>query len=316
MKISLITPAGKQSRSGNRTTAARWARLLRELGHKVCVAEADEGGHADLMVAIHAWRSAESIEAFHRRHRDRPLVVALAGTDIYRYQQSAPESTRRSMEIATALVGLHGLVHRSIPARFAPKLRVIYQSAEPLPGSRRPYVRFFDILVAGHLRDEKDPLRAAYAVRSVPRSSRLRVVHYGEALDAAWRQAAEAEVKRNPRYVWHGEVPHGRLRRAYATSRLLVLSSVMEGGANVISEAIAAGLPVVSTDVEGSVGLLGADYAGYFRVGDEEDLRRVLRGAEEEPGFLQMLERQCAARAALFTRERERTAWQRLLGDV
>ncbi|HEX5420610.1 MAG TPA: glycosyltransferase, partial [Gammaproteobacteria bacterium] len=176
--------------------------------------------------------------------------------------------------------------------------------------------RFFDVLVAGHLRDEKDPLRAAYAVRSVPKDSRLRVVHYGRALDRVWRQAAEAEMQRNPRYVWRGEVLHGRLRRAYSASRLLVLSSVMEGGANVVSEAIVAGLPVVSTDIEGSVGLLGADYAGYFRVGDADDLRGVLRRAEEDPGYLRALERQCAARAALFAPQRERLTWRWLLREL
>ncbi|HEX5419504.1 MAG TPA: TIGR04348 family glycosyltransferase, partial [Gammaproteobacteria bacterium] len=124
MKISLITPAGKQSRSGNRTTAVRWARLLRELGHRVRMAEAYDGGDADLMVAIHAWRSAESIERFYARHPDRPLVVVLAGTDVYRYQQSEPETVCRSMELATTLVGLHELVHRSIPDRFGSKLQV------------------------------------------------------------------------------------------------------------------------------------------------------------------------------------------------
>ena len=50
MKISLVTPAGKQSRAGNRTTAERWARILRDLGHRVNVSQEDSGAGADLMV--------------------------------------------------------------------------------------------------------------------------------------------------------------------------------------------------------------------------------------------------------------------------
>ncbi|HEY5568880.1 MAG TPA: selenoneine biosynthesis selenosugar synthase SenB [Gammaproteobacteria bacterium] len=316
MKISLITPAGKSMRGGNRTTAMRCARIFRSLGHDVRVAHAYDGANADLMVAIHAWRSAESIERFHRLHPDAPLVVLLAGTDIYRYQHSNAETTWRSMEIATALVSLHDLVHRSIPDRFTAKLHVVYQSAKPLAASRKPHKRYFDVLVAGHLRDEKDPLRAAFAVRSVPEASRLRVVHYGKALDRTWRRAAEAEMKRNPRYSWRGEVEHWRVRRAYATSRVLVLSSIAEGGANVISEAVAAGLPVVASDIEGSIGLLGADYAGYFRARDTADLRRALLRVENDSGFLATLERECRARAPRFTPARERAAWRTLLREL
>jgi glycosyltransferase involved in cell wall biosynthesis len=150
-------------------------------------------------------------------------------------------------------------------------------------------------------------------VRGLAETSHLRVVHYGRALERSWQRVAEAETKHNARYVWRGDVAHWRIRRAFATARLLVLSSIMEGGANVISEAIAADVPVVASDIEGSIGLLGADYAGYYRVEDTGDLRRMLLRAETEPGFLGLLERQCRARARLFTPERERAAWGRLL---
>ncbi|MGY8961432.1 MAG: selenoneine biosynthesis selenosugar synthase SenB, partial [Alphaproteobacteria bacterium] len=179
MKISLVTPAGKQSRSGNRATASRWARILRDLGHRVQVAEADDGADSDMMVAVHAWRSAESINQFASRHPDRPLVVTLAGTDIYRFQESHPEITQGSMEKASALICLHGLVHQAIPARFHHKLHVVHQSASPLPQPRAPSSRHFDVCVVGHLRDEKDSLRAALAARLAPPESRLRVLHLG-----------------------------------------------------------------------------------------------------------------------------------------
>lgn len=313
MKISLITPANKQSRAGNRTTAVRWARILRELGHRVTVAVDYDHGPADLMVALHAWRSARSIEAFRSRHPHRPLVVALTGTDIYRFIHSHPQTTLRSIELADALVGLHDLVHEAIPERFGSKLEVIYQSAPPLGIPRRPAQRHFDVCVIGHLRDEKDALRTALAARPLPPESRIRVIQLGKAHTEAWAEQARAELACNPRYLWRGEVPGWAVRREFAKTRLMVLSSVMEGGANVISEALVAEVPIIASDIPGSVGLLGPDYPGYYPLGDTAALTARLRQAETDPAFLDALRAHGAARAPLFTVEREREAWRRLL---
>lgn len=313
MKISLITPAKKQSRSGNRTTAVRWARILQSLGHRVRVAVDYDGEDADLMVALHAWRSAEAIEAFRKRCPEAPLIVALTGTDIYRFQSSDPEITLRSMELANALVCLHDLVYQAIPERFGGKLHVIYQSAPPLSRPREPSRRFFDVCVIGHLREEKDPLRAAFAVRDLPASSRIRVIHLGKAHDSDWARQAEDEMKHNPRYIWRGEVPGWAVRKAFVKARLMVLSSIMEGGANVISEAVVAGVPVIASDIDGSIGLLGDDYPGYYPVRDTEALSALLQRAEAEPEYLADLTEHCAARADLFTPQTECERWRALL---
>ena len=66
MRIIIITPVRSSSRSGNGTTTARWTRILRELGHEVQVANRYDGAAADLMIALHAWRSADSIRRFSR----------------------------------------------------------------------------------------------------------------------------------------------------------------------------------------------------------------------------------------------------------
>jgi len=321
MKVTLVTPAGKRSRAGNRATAVRWARILRSLGCRVQVVEPDDGStdlgaHADMMIAVHAWRSAAAIRRFATTHPDKPLIVLLAGTDIYRFQDSHPEETRASMAAADRLVCLHDLVHRAIPAEFHGKLRVIHQSAHPLPGPRRPSPRYFEVCVAGHLRWEKDSLRAAEAARLVPEGSRLRVVALGKAHDADWEAAAYDEAATNPRFVWRGEVSRAQVRRQFARSHALVISSVMEGGANVVSEAIVAGLPVIASHIDGNVGLLGEDYEGYYRAQDAEALAALLHRAETEPQFLASLERQARSREPLFRPERETAAWQALLRDL
>ncbi|HLI12912.1 MAG TPA: selenoneine biosynthesis selenosugar synthase SenB [Alphaproteobacteria bacterium] len=316
MKASLVTPARKDSRTGNRTTAMRWARILRDLGLRVQVETAYGGDDADLMIALHAWRSADSIREFRARHPERPLVVALTGTDIYRFQHSHPEATLASMASADILVGLHDLVADALPEPLRGKVKVIYQSAPLLPRRLPPLRRIFEVLVIGHLREEKDPLRAAYAARELPPESRLRIVHLGKAHDASWAEAAQAEMARNPRYHWRGEQPGWAVRRALARAPLMVLSSIMEGGANVVSEAVVAGVPVIASAIPGSIGLLGPGYPGYYPAKDTAALAALLRRAEGDPAFLDELGRHCRARAPLFDPARERQAWRDLLAAL
>jgi putative glycosyltransferase (TIGR04348 family) len=242
-------------------------------------------------------------------------VVALTGTDAYRFIHSHPEPTLRSIALAHRLVGLHDLIADTVPLEHRAKVRVIYQSARPI-ARRSPVKGAFRVCVAGHLREEKDPLRPAYAVRDLPSRSRLRVEHFGAAHTPDWAAAARAEMAANPRYRWHGEIAQGRLRRVYASAHLLALPSRMEGGANVISEAVAAGLPVVASHIAGSVGLLGHDYPGYYPVEDTAALRTLLLRAESDDVFYAALEAGCAARRPLFTPERERAAWALLLREL
>lgn len=316
MHIGIITPAAARSLNGNRATALRWAGFLRQLGHRVSIETEWHDATYDLLVALHAWRSADSIAAFKQQYPERPLVLAMTGTDLYRFIKTHPEPTLKSINSADRLVTLHQLAARVLPASAQHKVQVIHQSAIPLPKPVKRSVRHFDVCVVGHLREEKDSLRVAYAVRDLPDSSRLRVLHYGKAHNEEWAESAREEMKINPRYHWCGEVPHGRIRRAYSSCHLMVLPSIMEGGANVISEAIVAGLPVIASEIDGSVGLLGVDYEGYYPVQDTQKLRELLLKAETEPAYLQTLTEECNRRAPLFTREAEKQAWADLLSDM
>ena len=303
----------------------RWARILNSLGHSVTVAEAwpdanrrreTETVHPDLLVAIHAWRSAASVTAFRQRHPSRPLVVLMSGTDIYRFQHSHREETTASMAAADRLVGLHDVVADDLPPEFGSKLRLIHQSAPPLRAPRRPSRRTFDVCVVGHLRQEKDPFRAAHAARLAPASSKLRVVHLGKPHDAAHEREARAEMAASPRYVWRGEVPRWQVRRTFARCHAMVISSIMEGGANVVSEAVVAGVPVIASDIPGNIGLLGPDHPALFAPGDTEALHTLLHRAEAEFGFLDAVRAHGDTRRDRFSPERERAAWAALLGEL
>lgn len=308
MNICLITPAARGSRSGNRATAERWRKRLTELGHRVRVRGDYTGEDCDLLLAIHAWRSADAIRAFSQRYPDRPLIVLLAGTDIYRFQQDDPVTVHESLHRAHALIGLHEKVADDIPAEFGHKLGIVLQSATA-PHRRLPPLKSrFEVCVIGHLRAEKDSLRAALAVRDLPSDSRLHVTQLGQAHSSDWAEAAETEMARNPRYRWWGERPRATVRRIMARSRLMVMSSRMEGGANAVSEACVAGLPVIASDIPGNVGLLGGDYPGYYPVEDTAALRAALLRAENDPAWLADLAHHCKERACLFTADHERNS--------
>jgi glycosyltransferase involved in cell wall biosynthesis len=142
------------------------------------------------------------------------------------------------------------------------------------------------------------------------------VVHLGNALDETLAEAAREEMAINPRYRWLGERPRAQALSILASSRLLVLTSRLEGGANAVSEAIACSVPVISSRISGSIGLLGEEYPGYFPMGDTQALSDLLRHAETDAGFYESLASWCERRAALVNPAKERRAWQDLLAEL
>ncbi len=95
-----------------------------------------------------------------------------------------------------------------------------------------------------------------------------------------------------------------------------MLSSRLEGGANVLSEAIVTSVPVIATRIPGTIGILGANYPGYFDVGDTRELMWLLIRAETEPDFLDILRSQGDRLIKLFEPAREHRAWEELLREI
>jgi putative glycosyltransferase (TIGR04348 family) len=305
-----VSPATARENNGNWQTASRWARFLRP-AYEVGIAPGWPGTPApDLLIALHARRSAASLDAFTRDCPGRPSVLVLTGTDLYRDIDSAPDA-QRALEQAHALVLLQPAGLTRLPAHLLPKAHVIYQSAPSLR-PRRTAPRHLDICMVGHLRPEKDPLTFIRAAALV-RDERLRFVHVGAALDPALEEAARAAQQANPRYRWLGALPHAQARQRLKRCHAMVIASTMEGGANVIIEAVTAGVPVLASDVSGNRGMLGDDYAGYFPVGDARALAQLAERSAADRDFDAMLRRQCAARAALFAPAAEQAALLHLI---
>jgi glycosyltransferase involved in cell wall biosynthesis len=174
----------------------------------------------------------------------------------------------------------------------------------------------FRVAVVGHLREEKDPFRTALALSHVKPDLDLEVVQIGDALSPGFARKARQLMRREPRYRWLGGRPHREALGWIARSHALVVSSIMEGGANVICEAARIGTPVLASRMSGNVGMLGRNYPGYFPLSDDRALARLMEKAFLEKSFYSSLKRALAARRRLFAPPAERTALARVVREA
>ena len=311
-----MTPALADANNGNWQTAQRWAGMLSG-AYRVRLASSWHAGDEALMIALHARRSAASIAAWHAQRAGRPLMLVLTGTDLYR-DIATDADAQRSLHSADRLVVLNQLGAQPLPPALRSKARVVLQSCS----ARQPAIKpksHLRALMVGHLRDEKSPrtyFDAARHLHDVHQRHDIRLDHIGAALDPTLGAEAAALMLSCPHYRWLGALPHGATRRRIQAAQVLVHPSRMEGGANVVIEAIRSGTAVLASRIDGNVGLLGDDYAGYFPLGDAGALATLLRRVRDEPAMLIDLQAQCAARAPLFEPARERDTLHALVTDL
>jgi putative glycosyltransferase (TIGR04348 family) len=287
---------------------------LEELGYAVVITESWSGADSAMLIALHAYRSHSSMMEFHKNHPDKPIVLMLTGTDLYR-DMAVHAEVVHSMEIADKLIVLQSAALESIPLHLRYKAQVIYQSVSV---DMAPSITSsdFQITVIGHLREEKDPFCIARSLPFIPADSKISVFHLGMAMNAQTERAAMGYNESLERYQWIGEVSHADALKMLSKSRLMVISSRMEGGAHVVSEAIALGIPVIASDIPGNTGLLGDDYLGYYPVGNEAALASLLYRCESIPDFYSALKKQIDLRRDLISPQREKQSIQELMIQV
>ena len=303
----IVTPALAAANNGNWQTARRWARWLSR-DCRVRLTDVWASGDEDLMIALHARRSSPSMLAWgtaqSQQDGRRPLLLVLTGTDLYR-DIERDASAQQSLHLADRLVVLNELGLDRLPAALRGKAGVLLQSSP----ARRPAAktaRHLRALMVGHLRDEKSPQTYFEAARRLAGRPDILLDHIGAALDPALGAQAQALAGACAHYRWLGAMPHAATRARIQAAHVLVHASRWEGGAHVVIEAVTAGTPVIASRIDGNVGLLGADYAGYFDWGDHAALAALLARARDDAAMLPGLAAQCAQRAALFSPEHER----------
>ncbi len=314
--LALVTPALADANNGNWQTAQRWARMLASAYDVRLAAQWRPGDAGDVMLALHARRSAASIEAFAAAHPAHARVVALTGTDLYGDIPRGDASALRSLDLATRLIVLQDMAPEIVPAAHRAKVRVCFQST---PSRRRldKTTQRLRAVVVGHLRAVKDPLTVLRAVGRLTHRHDIVVDHIGHALEPDLERAARQCMRDHVgTYRWLGGMDHAHTLARIQRAHVLVHPSVMEGGAHVVMEAVRCATPVIASRMAGNLGMLGRNYRGLFGVGDDAVLAALLERARDDARWLSGLERQCAARAKLFAPERERATLQRIVDDA
>ncbi|HEY8313841.1 MAG TPA: selenoneine biosynthesis selenosugar synthase SenB [Candidatus Baltobacteraceae bacterium] len=308
----IVSPAPRGSTLGNSVTADRYLGIFRSLGWRTRILEAYTGEPAQCLVALHARKSARSVLAFRKRYPDRQIVLVLTGTDLYRDMHTSALAVR-AMNAADALVTLQPEGARELPPALRAKTTAIVQSAPAGRPARRGARATFDICVLGHLRWEKDPMRAAYALRTLDGALPIRLRQAGGILAPQYGGAVERETRRNPRYRFLGELSRAGARRLLLRSDLLVHSSRLEGGANVLCEAIACGVPILASRIPGNTGILGRTYPGLYPAGDTAALARLIERASVVPAYYERLQKACAKLKPLVAAAGETKRWRLIL---
>ena len=314
MDLLIVSPAAS-AKTGNLHTATDWAGHLRGLGHSVRIESSYDGRNADGLIALHSAKSHAAVRAFHAAHPEAWIVVALTGTDLY---PALSETSLESLALADRIVVLQEKALTRLPLEHQGKTRVIKLGVPSSPARerRRSGPDHFQVAIVGHLREVKDPLRAAAASRFLPATSQLRIRHAGTILEESLAPAVEKEQRENPRYRWLDALSEHDADRLIRQSDLFVLSSIAEGGGRALSQAVVAGTPVLAARNDASTSLLGDDYPGLFEPRDTAELAGLLHRAEVDPQFRALLTSKTNSAAAQFDPQLEREAWQALLGEL
>lgn len=312
--LALATPALANANNGNWQTAQRWARLLAPR-YAVRVMQHWHQGDEAALIALHARRSADSVQRWRAVHPKRPVIVVLTGTDLYRDITHDPQA-QQALAQADRLVVLNTLGIESLPARWRAKARVCLQSSTARQNVTPKTHQHLRALMVGHLREEKDPQTYFETARLLAPRKDILLDHIGGALEPALGEAARRLAAEVPTYRWLDAVPHAATRARIARAHVLVHPSRMEGGAHVVIEALVSATAVLASRIDGNVGLLGANYAGLFEPGDAKGLAGLLVQLRDSPLILTALQQQCAARAPLFSPAAERATLHQLVDEL
>jgi putative glycosyltransferase (TIGR04348 family) len=320
-QVVIVTPALRDANNGNWRTARRWARFLSGVCRvRIVTSWPDSAAAAkdDAMIALHARRSAASLDAWHAQRGSEGLGLVLTGTDLYRDIQNDSEA-QRSLAVAQEIVVLQGHGPDALPAQYRDKTRVIFQSTPRRRQLTKP-VQHLRVVMVGHLRPEKSPETLFAAARLLADRDDIFIDHIGGALDPQLGEQARATQECCPNYRSLGALPHKKARDHIQRAHVLVHCSRIEGGAHVIMEAVSSGTPVLASRIEGNVGMLGEDYPGYFDWNEAEELSMLLRdcrSTQASPaGRLQALSREARARSAVFAPDAEQAATRALVSAL
>lgn len=312
MKINVCTGYPLDSPRGNTTTAFRIAERLQLAGHQATAMHTDTPPVADAQISLHVLKTAAASAHF-ANHQSGRLFIRLTGTDINGGFATNPALSEQTIALAEKLVVTHPACLPQIPDRWQSKTLVIYPSVTmpELKTISTPTAPLFTCI--GHLRPVKAPHLMYAAIQKLPHAD-LAAASIGNAYDVTDGQQALLNARQDARYQWQAGCDRPTALAWMQASLATVNSSISEGGANSVMEAIQLRVPVLATNIPGNRGFLGDDYQGYFETGRSDQLAELMRRCLADVNFVELLKVQLDQRRPLFSIERESEQLSKLVG--
>jgi len=303
MKINVCTGYPLDSPRGNTTTAFRIVERLQMAGHQATAMHTDSPPAADAQISLHALKTAAASAHF-AKHRSGRLFIRLTGTDINGGFAKNPALSQQTIDLADKLVVTHPACLPQIPDRWLSKTVVIYPSVTmpELATISNPTSPLFTCI--GHLRPVKAPHLIYAAIQKIPQAN-LVAASIGNAYDVTDSQQALLNTRQDTRYHWHADCDRATALAWMKASLATINSSISEGGANTVMEAIQLRVPVLATDIPGNRGFLGDGYGGYFETSSSDQLADLMRRCVEDPSFVEQLKNHLDGQRPLFSIQRE-----------
>lgn len=325
--VRVLTPFGAASGMGNWRTAQRYAQMLRSSGISASIFEPHQiedacmpTGGRTVAIVLNAARSSASIERFVQA--GLPVMTVLTGTDLYGQlsvtNQASPgyQHTEKALQQSDLILTLQPAAREEVMRRWpelSSRVYCLLQNAAPR-AQHAPSVslksKTIRFLIAAHIRPEKDPVTAFLAFqRAFPEGWAqrddggrvpVRLIHVGGHKD---RMLADELIRlgtQDSGILLEGPLTHAETLRLMTHVHALIQPSISEGGALVVPEAIACGLPVIASDIPAHRGQLGAGYSGLFEPRNIEALAQMMRAFIADAGFRQTLAQETAALAPIL----------------
>jgi glycosyltransferase involved in cell wall biosynthesis len=215
-----------------------------------------------------------------QRREKRQWPELVSDHDLYFDRKFAVRYERRRREIALAdvVVANSSLTARShIAAGADPAKVIIVPLAAPSPvneiaSNERPGQHALRVIWAGPFSLRKGAHYLLEAWRLLRAGDKAGLDIYGQPqLPSRLRAAA------TPGLIFHGSVPKQVLFEAYKSADVLVFPTLSDGFGMVVPEAMAHGLPVITTDQAGAADLLTPDNGRIVPAADARALAEALQ---------------------------------------
>jgi len=283
LRVLILTPTALPSVTGNAVTSERWRRHLSRNGVAVAVMETASADLRRLLDGLEAFRP-DVVHAHHvtragarmlhpevaGKFGDLPLVVSPAGTDIHLCSEEGEgrETVVRVCAMARFIVSQSPATTRGLQD-LMPDLRdrIVHApkafswlgtesfDLRSAAGCREGDVLFF--MPAG-VRPVKGNLECLQAMAEAHEAAPgIRVVFAGPGLDAEYSSRFAETIARARAFArWVSTIPPEAMRSAYEGADVVLNHSVSEGLSNSLLESIAAGRPILASDIPGNRWLL------------------------------------------------------------